>query len=316
MKLIPLGKPPLQVTRVALGCMRLSDEPQKAMETVQAALDAGINFFDHADIYGGGGKEKVFSNLWERHPHLRQKILLQSKCGIRFPGTPHRDSPGRYDFSYGHIVQSVEGSLQRLKTDYLDVLLLHRPDPLIEPEEVANAFMRLREEGKVRFFGVSNHTAAQMEFLQQYLDMPIITNQVQLSITHNQLFNDGVVFNQDDLGVHSRAEGTVEYCRLHDITLQAWSPLEGGYLSGRLIDFDHPVYRETAKIVAELAETHGVSQTAIVTTWLLRHPAHIQVIIGTTNPQRIADACQADDVDLTREEWYRLFVAGRGGRMP
>ncbi|MEE4195860.1 MAG: aldo/keto reductase [Anaerolineae bacterium] len=316
MKLMQLGESDLKVTRVALGCMRLSDVPEEAMSSVQAALDAGMNFFDHADIYGGGGKEKVFSHLWEQHPHLRHKILLQSKCGIRFPGTPHQNSPGRYDFSYGHILQSVEGSLQRLKTDYLDVLLLHRPDPLIEPEEVANAFSRLRQEGKVRYFGVSNHTAAQMQFLQSYLDMPLIANQVQLSVTHNQLFNDGVVFNQDDLGVQSRAEGTVEYCRTHNITLQAWSPLEGGYLSGRLIDFDHPVYKETAKVVAEIAEEHEISPTAVIVAWILRHPAKIQVIVGTTDPQRIADSAQADEVDLTREEWYRLFEAGRGGRMP
>ena len=316
MKTIQLGTSDLQVTRVALGCMRLSDEPEKAMTTVQAALDAGINFFDHADIYGRGGKEKVFSHLWEKHPALREKILIQSKCGIRFGGDPNPNSPGRYDFSYEHILRSVEGSLQRLKTDYFDVLLLHRPDPLVEPEVVARAFDDLHQSGKVRWFGVSNHTAAQMDFLGAGLNVPLIANQVQLSVTHNQLFNDGVVFNQDDLGVHSRGQGTVEYCRTNRITLQAWSPLEGGYLSGRKIDLDHPVYKETAKVVAEIAEEKGVSQTAVITAWILRHPANIQVIIGTTNPQRIADAVQADDLELTREEWYRLFVAGRGSKMP
>jgi len=316
MECIRLGTSELTVSRISLGCMRLSDEREAALATIQAALDEGINFFDHANIYGGGSKEEVFAHVWAQHPALRQKILLQSKCGIRFGGDPVPDAPGRYDFSYEHIIQSVEGSLRRLQTDYLDVLLLHRPDPLVEPEEVARAFDELHAAGKVRWFGVSNHTAAQIEFLKTAVTQPLIANQVQLSVVHNQLFSDGVVFNQNDLGVHSRAEGTVEYCRTHHITLQAWSPLAAGNVTGKPIDPDNQRYLETAAVVAELADEKGVSKTAILVAWLLRHPAQIQPIIGTTSVERVRESCQALDFALTREEWYRLFVAGRGGRMP
>jgi predicted oxidoreductase len=283
---------------------------------VQAALDHGIDFFDHADIYGGGKREAVFSALWERSPHLREKIYLQSKCGIRFADEPEPGAPARYDFSYEHIRRAVEGSLRRLKTDYLDVLLLHRPDALVEPEEVARAFDELHQAGKVRWFGVSNHTAAQIRLLQTCVEQPLVANQVELSVVHNQLFNDGIMFNRDDIGVLSRSEGAVEFCRRHDITLQAWGPLAAGRVTGRLPEDPSPRQAATAQVVAEMAEAKGVSREAILVAWLLRHPAEIQVIIGTTNPGRIAGSCQATGLTLTRAEWYKLFEAGRGGRVP
>jgi predicted oxidoreductase len=286
------------------------------MRTVQAALDQGISLFDHADIYGRGRRERVFSALWERAPALRGRITVQSKCGIRFPGDPEPASPGRYDFSYGHIVSSVEGSLRRLNTDYLDVLLLHRPDALVEPEEVARAFDHLHKAGKVRWFGVSNHTATQIALLQTRVEQPLVANQVELSVVHNRLINDGIMFNRDDRGVMSRSEGTLEYCRMQGITLQAWSPLAGGRVSGKPIVPQNGRLEETAQVVAELASERNVTKEAILIAWLLRHPAGIQPIIGTTDPTRIAGACQADSLALTREEWYRLFTAGRGERVP
>ncbi len=316
MKRMQLGPSSLEVSRIALGCMRLSDDAKEAMRTVRAALDRGINFFDHADIYGRGKREEVFSALWEQAPHLRDEVIVQSKCGIRFAGDPHPDSPQRYDFDYEHIVRSVEGSLKRLKTDYLDVLLLHRPDVLVEPEEVARAFDELERSGKVRWFGVSNHTAAQIQLLQTCVEQPLIANQVEISVVHSNLFNDGVVFNRDDSSAGSRSEGTVEFCRMQDITLQAWSPLAAGRVTGRLPDDPAPRLVETAELVAELAKAKGVSGEGILAAWLLRHPAQIQVVVGTTNPNRIAGVCEATDIQLSREEWYRLFVAGRGARMP
>jgi predicted oxidoreductase len=309
-----LGSSSLEVSSVALGCMRLSSDTDEAMATVQVALDEGINFFDHADIYGRGEREAVFSALWDLVPGIRDKIFVQSKCGIR----PGDDSgvPTRYDFSYEHILRSVEGSLRRLKTDYLDVLLLHRPDPLVEPEEVARAFDELHASGKVRWFGVSNHTTAQMQLLQAHVEQPLITNQVQLSVVHNQMFNDGIMFNRDELGVISRSEGTVEFCRLHNITLQAWGPLAAGRVTGRLPENPDPHLEATAKLVAEMAEEKGVGKEAILVAWLLRHPAQIQVIVGTTNADRIKASAHADRIDMTLDEWYRLFTAGRGGGIP
>lgn len=311
-----LGNTPLEVSRIALGCMRLSDDRDRAIATIRAALDQGINFFDHADIYGQGKPEAIFSEMWKEVPRLRDKILLQSKCGMRFPGDPDARAPKRYDFSYEHIVRSVEGSLRRLQTDYLDVLLLHRPDTLVEPEEVARAFDELHGAGKVRFFGVSNHTAAQIQLLQTCVEQPLVANQLEFNIIHAQLINDGVIFNADDRAMASRSEGTIEFCRMQSITVQAWSPLARGALSGRPTDNPEARIEQTAALVAQLAEEKGVSKEAIVIAWLLRHPARIQPIVGTTNPARIAATCQADGLELTREEWYNLFVAGRGGELP
>jgi predicted oxidoreductase len=323
---MPLSTTPLNVSRIAYGCMLIGgsweratplteQNRREALAALRAALECGINFFDHADIYCAGKSEEAFSQLWRESPGLREKIIVQSKCGIRFENDPAPGLPGRYDFSYEHIVRSVEGSLKRLQTDYLDLLLLHRPDALVEPEEVARAFDDLQTSGKVRYFGVSNHTAAQIAFLQSALDQPLVVNQVELSLLHTHLIDAGIVFNQDDPPALRRNEGTLEYCRQHNITLQAWGPLASGAVLGVGESLSEAA-RQTAAVVHELARAKQVRPEAIAIAWLLRHPAHIQPIIGTTKPERIRAACEADRVELTREEWYRLFIAGRGGRLP
>ena len=326
MKMMQLPQTDLRVSQILYGCMQiggtwdkspLSDASVKdAIKIVQVALDEGINFFDHADIYCLGKSEEAFSAIWEEVPHLREKIVLQTKCGIRFAGDPQENSPARYDFSYEHILNSVEGSLHRLRTDYVDILLLHRPDPLVEPEEVARAFDQLHQAGKVRFFGVSNHTAAQIALLKRYLNQPLVVNQIELNLVHNHVMNGGVVFNQDQPEHPVRAEGTFEYCRLHDITIQAWSPLALGMVSGRPVDDPESVIAKVAELVREMAEEKGCSPEAILIAWLLRLPGQVQPVIGTTKLDRIRASCQASHLALSREEWYRLFTAGRGAPLP
>ena len=289
---------------------------KQAMITVRAALDQGIDFYDHADIYCRGKSEQAFADIWQEKPDLRSKIYIQSKCGIRFADDPVAGAPHRFDFSYEHIVNSVEGCLKRLQTDYLDVLLLHRPDPLVEPEEVARAFDKLKESGKVRHFGVSNHTAAQLALLQKQVTQPIITNQVAFNVLHTHMLDEGIIFNQTKPGVITRDEGTIEYCREHNITLQAWGPLAWGRLTGRPGITLTETEAKAAQLVAEMAQAKNVSAEAILIAWILRHPARIQPLIGSTKPNRIAASCQAATVQLSREEWYQLFVAGRGENLP
>ena len=326
MKTLRIANTPLEVSRIAYGCMNLGGgwdrepltEPTRraALAAIRAALEQGVNFFDHADIYCRGKSEEVFSLIWQEVPGLRERVVVQTKCGIRFEGDPDDGAPGRYDFSYAHIIQSVEGSLRRLETDYLDILLLHRPDALVGPEEVARAFDALSQSGKVRFFGVSNHTAAQIALLQKYVRQPLVVNQLELSLLHSQLIDAGIVFNQTQPPGPMRNEGTLEYCHLHGITLQAWGPLASGAVVGAGPEPLSEAARQVSAAVADLAREKNVSPEAIAIAWLLRHPAKIQPIIGTTNPARIRVACEADGVALTREEWYRLFIAGRGGPLP
>jgi predicted oxidoreductase len=325
MKQIQLGASDLQVTRVAYGCMPLGgawdttpitpDNRKKGLAAIRSAIDGGINFFDHADIYCRGKSEEVFSDIWAEAPSLRQKIYLQSKVGIQFRGIPGPTDVTRYNFSYEHILRTVEGSLARLKTDYLDVLLLHRPDVLVEPEEVARAFDALQQSGKVRWFGVSNHTAAQMELLRHFISQPIVTHQLEFNVLHTHLLDEGVNFNQYNPRL-ARNEGAIEYCRLHNITLQSWGSLANGRVSGRVVENPSKAISDTTALVAEMARQKGVSREAILIAWILRHPAKIQAIIGTTQPERITHACQGDAVELTREEWYRLYTAGRGESLP
>jgi len=325
MKTQPIGNSTLIATRLAYGCMPLGGswdmrllEPttrKEAIGIIRLVLEQGINFFDHADIYCRGKSEETFATLWQEIPGLRDKIIVQSKCGICFDGDPNPDSPQRFDFSYEHIIESVNSSLKRLNTDYLDVLLLHRPDPLVEPEEVARAFDELHQTGKVRWFGVSNHTAAQLDLLRKSVRQPIVANQIAFNVIHTHMLNEGILFNQDN-PLLTRNEGTIEYCRQHNITLQAWGSLAWGRVSGRKIENPNQKVTETTAVVAEMAKEKGVSPEAILVAWILRHPAKIQAIIGTTNPARIQASCQGDQIDLTREEWYRLFLAGRGERLP
>lgn len=319
MKTQQLGESDLNVSRIGYGAMYIGgswdDAPltdpvrEQASRIVGTALDAGINCFDHADIYCEGKSEEAFASVWKNSPNLRQQIYLQSKCGIRF-GPPHR-----FDFSYEHIMDSVEGSLKRLETDYLDVLLLHRPDPLVEPEEVARAFDELYHSGKVRWFGVSNHTAAQIQLLKNYLNQPIITNQVQFSLIHTQLLDEGIVFNQDNPRTTRNAD-TIEYCRLHNITLQSWGPLGQGRIRSNPDPKESPHVHETVALLEEMAAQKGVRPETILIAWILRHPALIQPLPGTTNPERLLACCEAIDLHLSREEWYSLFLAGRGESLP
>jgi predicted oxidoreductase len=326
MKHIPIPRTDIEVSQIIYGCMQiggswdeqpLSTETRKqAVSIIRTALDEGINFFDHADIYCYGKSEQAFASIWESAPNLRGSIVLQSKCGIRFGGDPDEGSPHRFDFSYEHILRSVEGILERLKTDYLDILLLHRPDPLVEPEEVAKAFDELHQSGKVRYFGVSNHTPSQISLLKRFLNQPLVANQVELNVIHSHLLDAGVVFNQDKPSYPVRGEGAFEYCREHDISVQAWSPLALGAVTGKIIDPADDRLDSVARLVRALAEQKRVSPEAILIAWLLRIPGNIQPVIGTTNLERIRASCQGLSVMLSREEWYLLFTAGRGAPLP
>lgn len=322
MKTYRIPRTDLEVTRIAYGCMKIggrwdhgpitSDERARAERAVVAAVEQGVTLFDHADIYCMGKSEEVFGDILRAHPGLRDRILIQSKCGIRFPNDPDPGAPHRFDFSYRHIVASVEGSLKRLQTDRLDVLLLHRPDALVEPEEVARAFDDLHRAGKVRYFGVSNHTPWQISLLQKYAAQPIIANQVELSLLHADLIDDDIVANQQPHG-YTASAGTLDYCREHGILVQAWGPVAGGRLFDSQRQQDERA-QQTAALVAKMAQAKGTTPEAIALAWLLRHPAGIQPIIGTVEPARIAASCAADAVTLSREAWYELFVTARAAR--
>lgn len=305
MKKINLGNGALQASAISLGCMRMAGLEPKAAETVvKTALEEGIDFFDHADIYGGGKSEEVFAKAIGMNATVRSKILLQSKCGIR---------EGFFDFSKEHILSSVEGILKRLKTDYLDVLLLHRPDTLMEPEEVAEAFTLLYSSGKVRHFGVSNQNPMQMALLQKFVAQKLIINQLQLSITNTGMIDSGINVNMKIDRSIDRDGGILEYCRFNDVTIQPWSPFQFGFFEG--VFLDNPDFPELNAKIDELAAKKGVNNTAITIAWLLRHPAKMQPIIGTMNPQRIRDICKATDIEITRPEWYEIYRAA-GNTLP
>jgi len=291
-----------------------SDARSRARAVVETALELGLTLFDHADIYCRGKSEAVFGELLAEAPGLRERVVLQSKCGIRFADDPVDGVPGRYDFSYDHIVASVEGSLRRLRTDHLDILLLHRPDPLAEPDEVARAFSTLHASGKVAHFGVSNFNAGQIAFLQRSLDRPLVVNQVQLSLWHRGLIEEGIVFNRLSHAMPG-VSGTLDYCRQHGILVQAYSVVGKGVrlVPDATADLADQV---TADLVTRLAHRHVVSREAIVVAWLLRHPAGIQPVLGTTTPERLRACCEADAVNLSREEWYALLTAARGAPVP
>jgi predicted oxidoreductase len=314
MKTQPIPNSDLEVSRIGYGCMQLSQawdgapvtagEVSRAVELVECAVDQGVTLFDHADIYARGKSESVFGEVLRLRPELRDRIVLQSKCGIRFADDPQPGVPARYDFSRQHLVHSVEGSLRRLRTAHLDLLLLHRPDPLAEPAEVAAAFDELHRSGKVRHFGVSNHAASQISLLRNYVHQPLVVNQIELSLLHHSPISETVLANHPG-ATYSGATGLLDYCREHDIMVQAWSPLGGGRLAG-------PV----TALAAQLAQAKGVATEAVLLAWLLKHPAAIQPIVGTTNVERLAGSCQADETDLTREEWYSLLAAAGGAPVP
>lgn len=305
MRTIKLGSSTLDVPVVAVGCMRINALDKPAAETfVQTALEQGANFFDHADIYGGGACEEIFADALGMNGQTRESVILQSKCGIR---------EGMFDFSREHILASVDGILKRLRTDYLDVLLLHRPDTLMEPEEVAAAFDELEQAGKVRHFGVSNQHPHQIELLKKYVRQPLVANQLQLSITNATMITSGFNVNMENGAAVDRDGYILDYCRQHDLTIQPWSPFQYGFFEGVFLGSDK--FPELNAKLDELAEHHGVTTTTLALAWLLRHPAKMQPVTGTMNLERLRDCCKASEVHLTREEWYGIYRAA-GNKLP
>jgi len=298
MKQISMGGK-LQVGNIGLGFMRLPMLSVKEAEhLLRTALEEGITLMDHADIYGRGRSEELFAEALADAPSVREQMVIQSKCAIR---------GGWYDFDKEHILKSVDGILKRLRTDYLDILLLHRPDALMEPEEVAEAFDQLQESGKVRYFGVSNQNPMQMELLQKYLKQPLIANQMQMSITQCPMIDAGFNVNVNQpLG--TMYDGSViEYCRLKDITVQAWSPFQYGRFEGCFLGSEK--YPELNQVIDRLAEKYNTTNSGIAIAWILRHPAGIVPILGTTNADRVKEVCRISDLKITKEEWYELYKA-------
>ncbi|EKZ0267533.1 aldo/keto reductase family oxidoreductase [Listeria monocytogenes] len=305
MKRITIGNSALTASEISLGCMRMADlSKEDANKVINTALENGIDFFDHADIYGGGKSEEVFADAIDMNATIREKMILQSKCGIR---------QGFFDFSKEHIIASVEGSLKRLKTDYLDTLLLHRPDTLFEPEEVAAAFTELEKSGKVRHFGVSNQNPGQIELLKKYVDQELIANQLQFSIMHTGMIDTGFNVNMTIDPSLDRDGGILEYSRLNNMTIQAWSPFQYGFFEGVFLDNDK--FPELNKVIDKIAADKGVTNSAIAVAWIQRHPASFQTVVGTMNPGRIDDIAKASDVTLSREEWYEIYRAA-GNQLP
>ncbi len=296
MKYCKLGK--IEASRVIMGCMRIADKPLVEIERVIAsALSKGVNTFDHADIYGKGDCETVFGVAIKDLGLSRDDLVIQSKCGIR---------KGCYDFSKEHIIESVESSLRRLNMEYLDVLLLHRPDALMETEEVCSAFDKLQEEGKVRAFGVSNFSPLQIELLT-CAGVNVVANQVQFSLGNTILVDEGLNVNMHKTESVQRGGDLLNYSRLHNITLQAWSPLVKGFFEDSILNAEaYPVLNEK---LSQLAEKYNCTPSAVALAWILRHPAKMQVITGTTDAERMGQICTCADIELTRQEWYELYLS-------
>jgi len=294
----------LETSRVICGLMRIDELSDKQIQDLtNTALEAGVSFFDHADIYGGDHLcERRWAEAMDFTPADRANLVIQTKAGIVLDG-PY------YDFSAQHIIESVDDSLTALRTDYIDVLLLHRPDALMEPTEVAAAFDQLWHQGKVHHFGVSNFTPGQIELLRPQLSQPIVANQVQLSITHCPVIASGIAANMTGLDQSlERGAGLVDYCNLHQITLQAWSPFQAGFFTGTFLG-DRVNYGPLNEVIDRLADEYQVEPIAIATAWILRHPANMQVVLGTTRPERVKAAAAAGGIELTRPQWYELFRA-------
>ena len=307
MKHVKIGNK-LEASGVVMGCMRISGmERASVAELVKTAFDGGINFFDHADIYGGGNSETVFATAVKDLEIPRDKILIQTKCGIN-------GKKGSFDFSKEHIVTSLENSLKRLDTDYIDVFLLHRPDTLMEPEEVAEAFETLHKAGKVRHFGVSNHNSGQIRLLNKYLGSnKLVANQLQFSPAHTGMIDVGLNVNMTNPPSVDHDGSILEFCRLEDITIQAWSPFMYGFFDGVFLGSDK--FPELNKAIDEIAAEKSVTAEAVVVAWILRHPAKMQVIPGTTNAQRLKGICEGSSFEMSREEWYKIYRAA-GNKLP
>lgn len=289
----------MQASQIILGCMRIIEPGKNPVKVIETAYENGINFFDHADIYGAGQCETVFAEALAQTSIRREDIYLQSKCAIR-PGIA-------FDFSKEHIIQSVEGSLKRLQTDYLDTMLLHRPDTLMEPEEVAEAFYELEKSGKVRYFGVSNQNPMQVELLKTALKQPLLFNQLQFGLKHTEMVDAGLNVNIPNQASHMQDGSVLEYSRINKMTIQAWSPFQHGYFDGPFVGNDK--FSELNKKLEEYAEKYNLTPSGIAIAWINRHPARMQTIIGTMTEQRIEEVTNASDLVLSRDEWYDLYMA-------
>lgn len=297
MKTFKIGE--LEASQIILGCMRINEAGKDPVAVIETAFASGINFFDHADIYGGGECETLFSKALKQSSVKREEVILQSKCGI---------VPGKmFDFSKRHIIEAVEGSLQRLDTDYLDALLLHRPDTLVEPEEVAEAFYELEKAGKVRYFGVSNQNPGQVELLKTAVKQPLLFNQLQFGLKHTGMIDAGIHVNMSDEGSVVHDNGILEYSRINKMTIQAWSPFQYGFFEGVFVGNEK--FPELNKKLEFYAEKYNSTPTGIAVAWINRHPANIQTIIGTMTTSRIKEIATASDIVLSREEWYDLYMA-------
>ncbi len=284
---------------ISLGCMRMGGLDEKRVDAIiDTALENGVNFFDHADIYGGGNAERVFGEYLKRHNGQREKMMIQTKCAL---------GGGQFDFSKEHILKSVDGSLSRLGTDYIDVLLLHRPDTLMEPEEVAEAFDILESSGKVKCFGVSNQNMMQMELLKTAVKQPLIINQLQFSVTEAGLVTSGMNVNMKNSESVMHDGSFLEYSRIKNITIQAWSPFQYGFFKGNFVDNDE--FPELNEKLSEIAEKYDLTKTGVAAAWILRHPANMQLIAGTMNPEHLREICRASDVKISRLEWYEIYRA-------
>jgi predicted oxidoreductase len=303
MKTINIANGPQNASVIIQGCMRMPAlNKEDAAKVIRTAFDCGVNFYDHATCYGQDGEaETRFGEAFPLTGLRREDVIIQSKCGLCF-------ERNEFDWTKENILASAEDSLRRLKVDYLDTLLLHRPDVLFDPEEVAEAFDALEKAGKVRFFGVSNLMPMQIELLKKYVKQPLVINQVQLSLEQSQLIDQALYMNNKTTDFSVNRDGSaLDYCRLHDITIQAWSPLQYGMFGGTFID--NPDFPELNKALAKIAEREGVTKAAVALAWILRHPAKMQAIIGTMNPVHIQEACAAADVTLSHHDWYTLYLA-------
>ena len=308
MRYITLGQDDKELSEIVLGMMRIEDKSVKEVEElVETALSVGINAFDLADIYGRGRCEELLGLVLKNRPDLREKMWIQSKCGIRIEEFTY------FDFSKDYILQSVDGILERLQVDYLDSLLLHRPDALMESDQVAEAFDFLYKQGKVRNFGVSNQNPMMMELLKKDVKQPLAVNQLQLSAAFTPGFESGFHVNMEDSQAAMRDGSIFEYCKLHDVVIQAWSVLQFGYFKGNFVGNEK--FQALNQVLDRLAIKYGVTSSTIAISWILRYPAKMQAVVGTTNPKHLREVSQAANFSLTRKEWYEIYLAA-GNDLP
>ena len=308
MRYITLGQDDKELSEIVLGMMRIKDKSVKEVEElVETALSVGINAFDLADIYGRGRCEELLGLVLKNRPDLREKMWIQSKCGIRIEEFTY------FDFSKEYILQSVDGILERLQVDYLDSLLLHRPDALMESDQVAEAFDLLYKQGKVRNFGVSNQNPMMMELLKKDVKQPLAVNQLQLSAAFTPGFESGFHVNMEDSQAAMRDGSIFEYCKLHDVVIQAWSVLQFGYFKGNFVGNEK--FQALNQVLDRLAIKYGVTSSTIAISWILRYPAKMQAVVGTTNPKHLREVSQAGNFSLTRKEWYEIYLAA-GNNLP